>query len=135
MHAGFQAILAIAVGLVILTGVVREVTAWLRMRRRLRRTTAVVVGTQQWGAADPGVTARSGVFEFVTDRGERVRASSSFYAGRGPRVGRTLGIVYDPENPWGYAERTGVHGAKLALAPALTVLGVFILTEGVRYLL
>ncbi|RDI53284.1 DUF3592 domain-containing protein [Nocardia mexicana] len=134
MHI-FQGVLACVSGLVVVFSVVAETSDWLRRRSRLRRATAIVVGQRDSGAAAPGHLARSAVFEFRTDRGVVVRTTSSFYAGRGPKVGRRLPILYDPDNPYGFSERRGVLVGKAVLALPMLVLGVFLVTIGVRTML
>ncbi|MBO0853567.1 MAG: DUF3592 domain-containing protein [Nocardia sp.] len=120
---------AIGVLLVYETG--SEVVGHIRRRARLIRTTATVVGAVD-SDPKPASVGRSAVFRFRTGQGEVIDATSSFYAGRGPRVGRELGIVYDGARPHDFAERRGVVIGRLILAAPLMALGIFLAVDGLR---
>ncbi|WP_433323390.1 DUF3592 domain-containing protein [Spirillospora sp. CA-294931] len=129
-----KALVVAAVGLAIVWGGLNELLAWARMRRRMRRTIGVIVGSRTPGAVDPGIVGRSGVFQFTTERGEVVQATSSAYAGRGPKVGKRVPILYDPENPRRSAERAGVLKFKVYLSPVLMLAGLAVIAFGLAQL-
>lgn len=129
-----KAVIALGLGLVSLWATRTEIVTLLRLRRRGVRTTAVVVGHAAAGAASPGTMQRAGVFEFTTETGEVVRATSSASTPRGPKVGRRIPVVYDPADPQGTAERPGVVGLKVAMVPFMLAVGVFLIYLGVTTL-
>ncbi|HVX42921.1 MAG TPA: DUF3592 domain-containing protein [Mycobacteriales bacterium] len=125
-------IVVILIGLVVVHGAGSELLDWLRSRRRLVRTRAVVVGHADPGAAvSPGIVARSAEVEFSTESGERIRTVSSAWSYPGPRVGRQINIRYDPRNPRRSAERSGVIVIKLLLMPPLLVFGGWLIAYGI----
>lgn len=125
-----KAVIAIGIGAALLWGCRNEIVTLLRLRRRGVRTTAVVVGHSTPGMANPGTMQRAGVFEFTTEAGEVIRATSSASTPRGPKVGRRIPIVYDPADPRGTAERPGVIALKVALVPPVGALGIFLICLG-----
>ncbi|MGP4028510.1 hypothetical protein [Actinomadura sp. 3N407] len=125
----------IAVGSGLLWGCWVEVLAWSRRRRRGVRTTGVVVGHRTPAAASPGTMQRSGVFEFTTEDGRAVQATSSLSTPRGPRIGARIPVVYDPADPAGTADRPGVLAFKMiALLPLMLVIGAALVVYGVTFL-
>lgn len=129
-----KALVLIGVGLVIVYGGAAELAGWFRARRRLRRTTGVIVGHVDPGTAvGPGTASRSAVFEFTTEDGRVVRAVSSAWSYPGPRAGTRVPVVYDPATPQTSAERAGVLQVKVALSPLLMALGVGLAIYGLTF--
>ncbi|MFJ4340191.1 DUF3592 domain-containing protein [Streptomyces sp. NPDC088915] len=102
----------------------------LRTRSRLIRTTGTVVGRED-GESRPGVKRRSTVFRFTTEDGQTIETTSSAQTWPGLKVGTTIPVVYDPENP-SEGERAGVVVFKLCIAPLILAFGVFVIVEAIR---
>jgi hypothetical protein len=124
-------ILAIAVGLAFVAGGLRELAGRVRLQRRMRRAPGVFVSRSEAGhMSGPGVRSRTGRFRFTTEAGRVVERASALSSFPGPRPGRPLTVVYDPERPDSTAERAWVHLALLfAVSPAVIVLGAFIVVR------
>lgn len=125
----------IAVGSALLWGCWVEILAWSRRRRRGVRTIGIVVGHRTPASANPGTMQRSGVFEFTTEDGQVVQATSSLSTPRGPRIGTQIPVVYDPADPVGTADRPGVLAFKMvALLPVMLAIGTALVIYGVTFL-
>ena len=78
---------------------------------------------------------RSGVFEFMTEDGQVIQATSSLSTPRGPRIGTRIPIVYDPADPAGTADRPGVLTFKMvAVVPIMLAIGTALVIYGVTFL-
>ncbi|MFG2089940.1 MULTISPECIES: DUF3592 domain-containing protein [unclassified Spirillospora] len=125
----------IALGSGLLWGGWVEVLAWSRRHRRGVRTVAIVVGHRSPVTASPGTMQRSGVFEFRTEDGQVVQATSSLSSPRGPKVGTRIPIVYDPADPAGSADRPGVLTFKIvAVVPVMLAIGTALIIYGATFL-
>jgi hypothetical protein len=119
-----QALVLIGVGLALVYRGGVELLGWLRGRTRLRSTTGVVVGHVSPPAAGPNNPSRSARIQFTADDGRVVEVVSSAWSSPGPRVGEQVPVRYDPADPAGTADRSGVQGVKVLLSPVLVLLGV-----------
>ncbi|TDC97496.1 DUF3592 domain-containing protein [Actinomadura sp. 7K507] len=129
-----KAVALIALGSALLWGCGVEVLAWSRRRRRGVRTVGTVVGHRSAGS--PGTMQRSGVFEFTTENGQVVQASSSLSTPRGPKIGTRIPVVYDPADPAGTADRPGVLAFKMvALLPVMLAIGTALAVYGITFLM
>jgi Protein of unknown function (DUF3592) len=130
-----KALTLIGIGLIIVYGGTVELVGWFRARRRLRWVTGVIVGhTDPGTAVDPGTVSRSAVFEFTTDDGAVVRATSSAWSFPGPKVGKRIRVSYDPAKPHSSSEPAGVLSLKVVLSPLLMALGFGLAIYGLTFL-
>ncbi|GLZ16127.1 hypothetical protein Acsp04_63620 [Actinomadura sp. NBRC 104425] len=124
-------ILSIALGLTFVGVALAEIVGRLRLTRRMRRARGVFVGREEVGhVSGPGVYSRAARFRFTTEDGRTVERTSALSTFPGPRPGRAVTVVYDPERPHSTAERAGVHLAMLVLGPLVVVLGVIMVYRG-----
>jgi hypothetical protein len=129
-----EALPVVLVGLVIAYGGMAELMIWLRSRDRLRRVTAVIVDLHTPTAAGPGHLGRSPVFRLSTEDGRFIDAVSSAWTFPAPRIGRRIGVTYDPLDPQGTAEWAGVRIFKLILSPLLILFGLGLAAFGLTLL-
>jgi hypothetical protein len=121
MSAG---LIAIAMGLAFAGSAGVEWVRWSRARHRLVRTTGVVVHLVDRMVADPGTKSRAPVFRFTTGDGRVVEVTSRTSTWPGPKIGKELTVVYDPQDPDGTAERIGAWKVKQVLLPLAVVGGL-----------
>lgn len=117
-------------GLVMAYGGAKELLQHARARRRLVRTSAVVVGVVDVGLFRANSTSYAARFRFTAADGRAVEAVSAASSFPGPTVGRQVPIVYDPADPEGSAERVGARRIQLALAPLMVAGGGTLTTWG-----
>ena len=130
-----KALALIGVGLVIVYGGAVELVGWFRARQRLRQVTGVVVAhIDSPTGGGPGMVSRAVVFEFTTEDGEVVRATSSASSFPAAKIGTRIPVVYDPRRPQGSAERAGVRSLKVVLSPLLVALGLGLTLYGLTFL-
>ncbi|MFC9972684.1 DUF3592 domain-containing protein [Spirillospora sp. NPDC127200] len=119
--------IGVAFGAFIVVQSVRELARRLRLHFRGARAPGTIVGRVEV----PGTgrsTGRSGIFRFTTERNETIEARSSAYTPRGPRPGKPVTVVYDPDRPDRGAERLGVHLVLMAaVLPLLIVVGIAVI--------
>ncbi|OZV82212.1 hypothetical protein CA850_07845 [Micromonospora echinospora] len=119
----FQTLLAGVFGCLFLYGGIRGEIDSIRLHRRGKRADGVFVGRVD-ASIRPGVQSRAGEFQFVTADGQEVTATSSFSSFPGPKPGRRVKVIYDPNHPHDTAERVAVHWGKMTfLAPLFMLLG------------
>ncbi|MEW2352532.1 DUF3592 domain-containing protein [Spirillospora sp. NPDC029432] len=124
-------IIMIVLGLAFVAGGLRESAERLRLQRRARRARAVFVAREEAGhMAGPGVRSRTARFRFTAEGGRVVERASALTTFPGPRPGRTLTVVYDPDRPESTAERAWVHLAMLVAGPVAVVAGAVIVAAG-----
>ncbi|MFB4312822.1 DUF3592 domain-containing protein [Actinomadura sp. 21ATH] len=93
----------------------------VRMHLRGARAAGTIVGRADVMGRGPGIANRSGVFRFRTPDGREFEATSAVYSFPGPKPGKRITVLYDPDRPFHGAERAGVHLILMLFAYPLVI--------------
>ncbi|MGH9211420.1 MAG: DUF3592 domain-containing protein [Acidimicrobiales bacterium] len=105
-----QAAVVVVFGLLVAWAGGVELWRYLRSRRRLQRTSGIIVGLVEVGGMfRAGSKMFAARIRFTTHDGRVVETTSAAKSYPAPRVGRQVPVVYDPADPAATAERAGVR--------------------------
>lgn len=108
-----------------------ETIKWLKRRGRLVRVPGVIVGRRDTrgvtGASPAAARQRAAIFQFTTLDGHVVEAESNVTSFPGPKPGKSVMVIYDPNDP-DEAETTGRMALIWAVRVAAMIGGVLLLT-------
>jgi hypothetical protein len=132
VNAGwFGAVAVQIVGTVLVIAGVVSTRQLLRSRRRLERTTGVIVGDAPHTGGSLGTAPmRSARLRFTTRQGRVVERVSDVHSSWGPRIGKEVTVIYDPADPDGTGDTVGAWRFKVALTPVILLIGIGMVVLG-----
>lgn len=125
---GLPYLAGLVIGLFVFASAALRLLSRIRARHRYARVPGVIVGRRdargESGAA-PGTHRRAAVFRFTALDGRVIETESNVQSFPGPKPGKHVTVVYDPQRPYG-AEPAGRSVILMLLLPVLMAIGLAI---------
>lgn len=132
----FKCLLGIAFGGFIIYHAGYEILSWLKQRSRLARVPGVIIGkrdTRGELGMGPATYSRAAIFRFTTRDGQVIEAESRLSSFPGPKPGKKVTVVYDPNHP-DEADTTGRKAVYLIIGMIIFLVGVALVVISLVYL-
>lgn len=128
----------LAFGLIFFLGGAWQLFIRWRRRRHYQRVPGVIVGRRATRgevgpASDTSTNSRAAIFRFTTLDGREVETESNVQSWPGPKPGKRVMVIYDPQSPYD-AEPTGGFVITTGIGVVAMVAGALALGKVLIYL-